>query len=163
MKKFLSCILILALVIACIYALSTQANAATSTICGENLKFTLTSSGTLTISGTGPMRDFNDHSLYSPWFSDRAKVKSVVIGEGVTSISNFAFYGCGQLESVTIANTVTTIGDSAFRACGKLTSIDIPDSVVSIGDKAFDICRSLSFNIYDNGKYLGNSAIPMPL
>ena len=43
-----------------------------------------------------------------------AKIKSVVIPEGVVKVGWFAFSGCTALESVTIPASVTGIGYSAF-------------------------------------------------
>ena len=58
----------------------------------------------------------------------------------MTSIGDYAFYGCGSLTSITIPDGVTSIGDWAFFYCNSLTSISIPDSVTSIGDNAFWGC-----------------------
>ena len=55
----------------------------------------------------------------------------------VTSIDNYAFYGCSGLTSIEIPSSVTSIGSSAFRGCVGLTSIEIPNSVTSIGGDAF--------------------------
>ena len=38
-------------------------------------------------------------------------------GYSVTSIGNYAFYGCSGLTSVTIPNSVTSIGEDAFYKC----------------------------------------------
>ena len=48
-----------------------------------------------------------------------------------------AFESCG-LRSVIIQDGVTTIGDRAFYGCGGLDTISIPESVVSIGELAFE-------------------------
>ena len=114
--------------------------------CGENVTYSLnTSTGVLTISGTGEMTD-------SP-FSQNSNIKSVIIENGVTSIATSAFSGCTSLTSVTIPNSVTSIGDNAFSECTSLTDITIPDSVMNIGDGAFLVCISLkSIEVSDNNK-----------
>ena len=71
-------------------------------------------------------------------------IESYVIPSSVTSIGDWAFYGCDSLSEVVIPSSVTSIGDRAFKDCGSLSSIVIPSSVTSIGDWAFYDCRSLS-------------------
>ena len=92
--------------------------------------WTLSSDGTLTISGTGDMEG-------APWLSQRDEIKKVVIKDGVTSIGGGAFSGCYGLTSVTIPNSVTGIEQYAFYNCSGLSSITIPNSVTSIGSSAF--------------------------
>ena len=65
------------------------------------------------------------------------------IPSSVTSIGDFAFWGCTYLTSVTIPAIVTSIGGFAFFDCTALTSITIPNSVISIGNNAFYGCTSL--------------------
>ena len=69
---------------------------------------------------------------------------SITIPDGVTSISNFAFDYCYSLASITIPDGVTSISDFAFRYCYSLASITIPDGVTSIGNSAFNYCSSLA-------------------
>ena len=70
---------------------------------------------------------------------------SVIPTDGsVTSIGDYAFYGCSGLTSITIPSGVTSIGDWAFYDCSGLTSITIPVGVTSIGYYAFEGCNSLT-------------------
>ena len=66
-----------------------------------------------------------------------AVLTSVTIPNSVTSIEQYAFYGCSGLTSITIPNSVTSIGGGAFYGCSGLTSITIPNSVTSIGELCF--------------------------
>ncbi len=107
-----------------------------------DLTWTLDSEGTLTISGAGEM----DDALYDDtdaWRSYRDSIKTVVIESGVTTIGDYAFCHCRDLESVTIPDGVTAIGNSAFYGCTALESATIPDSVTAIGDEAFYVCTAL--------------------
>jgi hypothetical protein len=82
-----------------------------------------------------------------------------VIPEGVTTVSNYAFYGCSDLLYVAIPDTVTYIGNSAFYGCSKLIEPVIPDGVTSIGSYAFFGCQNLKrVLIPDSVTRIGNSA-----
>ena len=71
-------------------------------------------------------------------------MKSLTIGNTVTSIGNWAFGDCSGLTgTLTIPNSVTSIGYAAFYDCSDLTGIAIPNSVTSIGDFAFGRCDAL--------------------
>ena len=102
-----------------------------------------TSAGTLVISGTGAMADYSSSSSI-PWHSYRSYVKTVTIEDGVTSIGDYAFYGCTSLTSVTIGSSVTSIGSAAFCVCTSLSSITIGSGVTSIGSYAFNSSTSLT-------------------
>lgn len=106
---------------------------------GSNLKWTLDSEGTLTISGQGKMADYGiDGSERSPWRGLVENIKTVKICDGVTSIGDLAFFDHRLITSVTIPEGVTRIGKQAFAECWKLERINIPSSVTSIGEYAFD-------------------------
>jgi len=115
----------------------------TSGTCGDNLTWVLDDNGTLTISGTGAMTNWNNYGSQPPWYSSNESIKKVIINNGVTNIGDYAFDYCTILTSITIPNSVTSIGNQAFFDCVSLTSITIPGSVTSIGEWAFDNCKSL--------------------
>ena len=119
---------------------SLSAYAEKSGICGDNLEWKLTDEGVLTITGTGEMQDWNDYS--SPWYENES-VKQVIIGDGVTTIGDWAFSYCRALTSITIPNSVTTIGERTFANCYSLTSVTIPSSVTRIEDGAFSDCGNV--------------------
>ena len=105
------------------------------------ITWTLSDDGTLTISGTdmpnyGPL-DIGNHA---PWYSQRSKIKNVLIEENVTNIGEWAFAECFALTSITIPSSVTSINAAAFYNCSGLKSITIPNSVTSIGSSAFENC-----------------------
>ena len=79
-----------------------------------------------------------------------AGCKETFIPNSVTSIGDFAFYGCSGLTSIEIPNSVTSIRKSAFENCSDLTSLEIPNSVTSIGDYVFYGCSGLSRLVLPN-------------
>ena len=98
---------------------------------------------TITISGTGAMADYGTGG--QPWVAFRSDITTAVIGEGVTSIGNDAFYNCINLTSATFAegSLLESIGRSAFYSCKSLTEITIPEEVTFVGEYAFASCDNL--------------------
>ncbi len=118
------------------------------------LTWKLTEKGTLTISGTGEMPDFDPDDVgtapggshyinTSPWISHKDDITAVIIADGVTNIGELVFFQCNALTSVTIGAGVTSIENTAFAYCTALASIDIPDNVTTIGKAAFAGCTAL--------------------
>ena len=65
-------------------------------------------------------------------------ITSVVFGQYVESIGNYAFYSCQSLNELDFSkSSVKTIGDYAFTVCKSLESIEFPDSLESVGYGAF--------------------------
>ena len=65
-------------------------------------------------------------------------ITSVVFGQYVESIGNYAFYSCQSLNKLDFSkSSVKTIGDCAFTVCKSLESIEFPESLESIGYGAF--------------------------
>ena len=62
----------------------------------------------------------------------------------VSTIEQYAFYGCNKLTSATISNKVTVLSRSVFENCKKLASIALPNSIVTISQAAFKNCEALA-------------------
>ena len=120
--------------------------------CGDNLTWTLDDNGTLTISGSGAMADYDD-PYYQPWNNQRNSINKVVIGDEVTSIGKNAFANCPGLKAVELPpnGVLETIKYNAFSWTGSssedgagITEITIPKSVKTIELDAFDGCTKLA-------------------
>lgn len=127
MKK----VLVLLALLAAVCGLLTFSAAAESAVvesgaCGENLTWTLDAAGTLTVSGTGAMKDYHIYKDM-PWYQSRDSIKAVVVENGVTAIGEYAFSDCSSLTNITIPASVTAIGGSAFSCCESLTDVSITD------------------------------------
>lgn len=142
-KKLLGLILALLMVFSLLPASAFAANVVQSGTCGDNMTWTLDDEGVLTITGTGEMTS-------SPWSDYKDSIKSVVIGDGVTSIYNYAFRGCKGLTDASIPNSIKTIGDYSFSGCTGLTEITIPDGVTKIEERTFSGCSSMTDIIIPN-------------
>ena len=131
----------------------------------SSVKWVISREGTLTISGSGAMADYDKKSFSytvdvttAPWRGFYDDIKRVVIKNGVTNIGDSAFYGCKNISSVSVPSSLNSIGDSAFYNCTSLSSISIPSCVTSIGDAAFYGCNSLmSVSIPGSVKVIGSS------
>lgn len=98
---------------------------------------------TLTITGTGPITKPSDGW---PWYeSDYSyrDIKTVIVGEGITSLPDEIFLHFDSMTSVSLPSTLKSIGISAFERSG-LTSIVIPEGVTDIGRLAFYDCEDLT-------------------
>ena len=158
MKKIrkVLCVILTVIMIAAVFPVTAMAEESTivaSGYCGadgdgSNLKWSLDDKGTLTISGTGTMDDYqyydeSDGSTYvyhkSPWASYADDIKSVVFKEGITEIGNYAFAACKKLEcSIVLPESLEEIGSHAFWGCTGVTGeLVIPYRVKSIGSQSF--------------------------
>lgn len=111
-------------------------------------------------------KDYNSKTCLKNIFGQQ--VEEYIIGDGITRIGDYAFYGSIGLISMTIPNSVSSIGEHVFQNCSflktiifadgtsittiptycfykcyALESITIPASVTSLGSYAFYGCSSL--------------------
>lgn len=140
-----------------------------------NISWRVDANGTLYIEGTGEMTD-------TPWKNQGLTYTAVVIGEGITSVADKAFYFVTRLKNVTLPSTMKKIGTYAFAGClnlktinlpsgleeiaerafintSSITALQIPESVIFIGDYAFNNCPGItSVTLSDKFIYVGEGA-----
>ena len=109
--------------------------------CGDSLTWALLGDGTLAISGTGAMTNYEYDE--TPW-KRTSIIKKVIINQGVTSIGDNAFADCSNITSITISESVTELGTGCLAGCSSLKNVKIPAGVTSIGDTAFASCYALT-------------------
>jgi len=77
-------------------------------------------------------------------YANQSTLTEVNIGDGVTSIDSYAFFGCANLTSITFpTGSLTSIGEGAFFLT-KLVTVTIPNSVTGMGESIFVGCNSLT-------------------
>ena len=121
--------------------------------CGDDVTWLLYDDGTLEISGTGKMYDFQSVCFDAPnWRKEY--VKNVVIKDGITYIGRGVFSRCVNLKRVQIPGSVISIGQEAFYCCTGLTGIVLPNDIFFIGEKAFFGCTGLTNIIIPENLYV---------
>ena len=75
--------------------------------CGDNLQWSLSSDGVLTIDGRGD-DDYRPLNYpLAPWNAHMNKINTIIANSGMTHIGNSAFYYCSSLTAVTIPDSVS--------------------------------------------------------
>ena len=123
---------------------------------GDNITYTLSTDGVLTISGKGEMANY--FATASPWDNEKSKITSVIIEGEITNIGSGAFAHTENLTDIKILSNIKSIDNYAFKNCFKLSSVDLPESVTHIGDHAFEGCKFNAVNLPQNLKSIGKSA-----
>ncbi len=143
---------------------------------GTNVMWTLDSRGILRISGEGKIADYTlaasgdangsgaPLSRYStaPWCGsaeNAGRIKYVVIGDGVTNLGEFAFYGCTALKTVEFPENIMHLGYRTFADCTALTEVTLPTGISELGDALFGGCTALrEITIPENVRFVGKDA-----
>ncbi len=143
-------------------------------ICGEN-NGTLTdavkwsfneTTATLTLTGTGTIKTFSDQGpMAYPWcdydgsgnHKGMEDITTIVIGDGITNIPDYAFAMYENCTSVSLPSTLTIIGNSALEECG-FTSITLPEGLETIGDYALLGSKFSSITLPSTLTTIGGSA-----
>lgn len=107
------------------------------------------SDGHLFLSGSGDMFEREKTSDYE-WYGFRSSIKSLTIGEGVTSVGANAFTGFVNLGEIIVGKDVKKIGDNAFAGCAKLSLISFIGEPSEISSSAFVGCNKRMTVIGEN-------------
>ncbi len=120
--------------------------------CGDDLYWSY-ADGTLTVTGSGAMYDFDYYYPHgigdsdgstAPWRIYRDDIRYVVLPDKMTHLGEMAFYLCSNLETIHLPEGIPSIGINAFCGCNSLKEINIPESVRTIVNHAFLDCEQLS-------------------
>lgn len=150
MKKLISVLLTVCIALSVLSVGVVFASAAEGVIAGTNVKWSYDdSANVLTFSGEGSIPDYDDYlnslnlpSLKYPW-KDCAYT-SIVFGDEITGIGNYAFCYSPHLESVTVPENISVMGKGVFLNCKELTTAEINAQVFTLGDSTFAGCSSLT-------------------
>ena len=142
----------------CLIYVTDGSSVYTSGKCGTNLRYSLSTDGTLTFTGSGemtsaPWTDYNRFikkvsfsnkitNIYKNAFSGCTLLEEVSIPSSVKIVEMSAFYGCKSLKNVLISNGTETIDDNAFQNSG-LSTVTLPKSIKTLGYHAFAECSYL--------------------
>ena len=110
-------------------------------VCAHAWEWDLDSAGTLKITGSGAVENFESASA-TPWSGK--VIKNVVVSEGITSLGNYAFRNYTKLTSVTLPDSLVTLGVSAFEGCSALKTVTFGTGLRTVKEYAFQDCTALT-------------------
>lgn len=125
----------------------------------------LKTDGCMELSGNGAMDNYSGNPA-QPWAEHRSKITKLVVGNGITSIGDYAFAFCSNLtvpSGYWLLDTdtkVSRIGNYAFQSCTALNKFVVRSTVKRIGQYAFSGCSgltTLSFQKVDKWWYSTSS------
>ena len=126
--------------------------------CTDTVRWSLEQDGTLIISGSGAIPDFEKGANNQPWRPYWKSITALVVESGITRVGDRAFQGYRYLESAAIGSDVTAVGEWAFQNCTSLTDVTLPPAV-TLETGAFrntpaewDVA-AIGSEVYAQGKY----------
>ncbi len=188
-KKIISCILSLCIASGTIHFTAHSsakelftASAAETTLSeplsgkiGDNITWVLNTNGTLVLSGSGEMTDFEVlmkryglgqfdvkwvEGCAPPWFDIRENITEVIIDGDITYLGQHAFADCNNLVKVTMSDSIKEIGYSAFIHCDSLKDIEFSENLTTIGSDSIEYCTSLTeITFPESVSYIGSAVL----
>lgn len=119
----------------------------------------------------GSSYDFADHAypqgaittsqttIIAQTFRQRTGITSFV-GDSVTNIYGYAFYGCTALQTVSVPNCTQFGASDIFNGCTSLVGIVLPSITQALPGNIFSGCTSLAYADFGSGfsKFNGTTA-----
>ena len=138
MKKYIFRMFICLLAISALFAVNAAAEETNA--CGDALTWAY-ADGTLTISGNGPMYDYEEGA--APWAAYKDQVTKVVFSGNVTTVGSYAFKDYDAITDVDFGSAMHTLGANSFAQCDGLTSISLPATFRIFGEQSLYSCKNL--------------------
>lgn len=127
----------------------------------SDVRWKIDSKGTLTIYGSGPMRNCTSPAD-APWREYRDVIKEIVVEDGVTHVGTYIFYQIdGEiLEKITIADSVQSFGTSVFNSYSQQENIKTAGPIGGGYDYEFGWSKYIPENAFS---IIGNPLIDITL
>ena len=109
------------------FSVKAENTVAVSDTLDSGMTWSIDEEGTFTITGTGEIDANHHYTIGHGWYDYKERIKKVVIGNGITTIPEFAFAGCENLVAVELPDTIEELGRCSFTGCAKLDKINFPD------------------------------------
>lgn len=104
----------------------------------------------ISFTGSGEMYNYRAKD-YTPWYSQRLFATKIEIGEGITSLSDYAFTDFAKLEGeIVLPSTLESIGRNAFQKT-KVSRVEFPSTLKFIGERAFSDCKNITHISFNDG------------
>lgn len=140
----LAVVMLLSVIAPVVMATDTETTAATEAKvrgefeCGDDLTWSY-KDGTLTITGTGAMDDYEDEA---PWAAYKKEITKVVF-DGVTYVGKKAFNDYDAITEIDFGTALKELGVQAFRSCEGLTEVHFPKTFKIFGEESLNSCTNL--------------------
>ncbi|MBE6816980.1 MAG: leucine-rich repeat domain-containing protein [Ruminococcaceae bacterium] len=140
MKRILALLLSVLMLFATM-PITAMAETVTGRLGTSNVYYELTDEGVLRLYGTGATPNYPAEAESSPFAGKY--VEKVVVEQGITSIGNYIFAECWDIEEVSLPKSLRYVGNVAFGGCSKLKEITFNSNTENFGFAALYNCRSL--------------------
>ena len=131
------------------------------TVTNNGTEYSVTKIGEYAFQGSAVTSVSMPESITSMWqyaFSGCQNLESVALPESLTTLGSYAFSSCKLLKTIKIPSGVTAIPERCFRACSSLESVTIPEGVTAIGDYAFGYCNLNALTLPESLDKIGGYA-----